>query len=59
LLKAWPDGGPELAWTISGIGEGYSSVIIANEHLYTEGRSGGMTAVLCSTTDIDMVWEPD
>jgi outer membrane protein assembly factor BamB len=57
LLKAWPDGGPELAWTISGIGEGYSSVIIANEHLYTEGRSGDMTAVFCFDLNGKLIWK--
>jgi hypothetical protein len=26
LLKVWPKDGPQLAWTASGLGEGYSSV---------------------------------
>ncbi len=50
LLKSWPDGGPKLLWTAEGIGEGYSSVSIANgliyvgswdRHLYAFGLAGG------------------
>lgn len=57
LLKSWPDGGPKLLWTASGIGEGYSSVIIANNHLYTEGRSGDMTAVFCFDLNGKQIWK--
>lgn len=57
LLKAWPIGGPKLLWTISGIGEGYSSVIIANNHLYTLGRSKEMTAVFCFDLNGKKIWE--
>ena len=37
LLKKWPDGGPKLLWTASGLGKGYSSVTIAEGILYTAG----------------------
>ncbi|MDG2391133.1 MAG: PQQ-like beta-propeller repeat protein [Planctomycetaceae bacterium] len=37
LLKAWPADGPPLAWKISGVGEGYSSVSIFNGKIYTLG----------------------
>ena len=57
LLKAWPNGGPKLLWTISGIGEGYSSVIVANDRLYTEGRSGDMTAVFCFGLNGKQIWK--
>lgn len=57
LLKAWPDGGPQLLWSISGIGEGYSSVIIADDRLYTEGRSGEMTAIFCFSLNGKLIWK--
>jgi outer membrane protein assembly factor BamB len=37
LLKAWPEQGPVLVQTISGIGEGYSSVAIAGGMIFTAG----------------------
>ena len=37
LLKRWPEGGPKLVWEISGLGNGYSSLAIANGKLYTMG----------------------
>ena len=37
LLKAWPAGGPELLWKFEGLGEGYTSVAIANEKIYITG----------------------
>jgi outer membrane protein assembly factor BamB len=30
LLKQWPEGGPKLAWTVQGLGQGYSSAVVAN-----------------------------
>lgn len=37
LLKAWPDGGPELAWQIDSIGMGYASVTVVGDTLYVPG----------------------
>jgi outer membrane protein assembly factor BamB len=37
LLKTWPEGGPELAWKVDGIGEGYSSVSVADGKIFTTG----------------------
>ena len=41
LLKDWPAGGPELAWTVKGAGEGYSSFAVAGGKVYTLGARGG------------------
>lgn len=40
LLERWPDSGPELLWTQRGFGEGYSSVSIAGDTIYTMGTRG-------------------
>ena len=40
LLKTWPKGGPALAWTGTGIGDGHSSVAVANGRIFTSGRVG-------------------
>ena len=41
LLKDWPTGGPALAWTVKGAGEGYSSFAVAGGKVYTLGARGG------------------
>ncbi|MCP4449953.1 MAG: PQQ-binding-like beta-propeller repeat protein [Planctomycetes bacterium] len=37
LLKAWPEGGPTRLWEASGLGEGYSTVAIVGQRIYTAG----------------------
>ena len=37
LLKAWPTGGPQLLWTYSDSGIGYSGMSIAGDRLFTIG----------------------
>ncbi|MBI3947244.1 MAG: PQQ-binding-like beta-propeller repeat protein [Armatimonadetes bacterium] len=34
LLKQWPEGGPRLAWSIKGLGEGYSTPAITGGRIY-------------------------
>jgi outer membrane protein assembly factor BamB len=46
LLKAWPQGGPPLAWKAQGAGEGYSSFAAAHGRLYTMGARGGTEYVM-------------
>jgi outer membrane protein assembly factor BamB len=46
LLKAWPQGGPPLAWRAAGAGEGYSSFAVSNGRLYTLGARGGREFVM-------------
>lgn len=40
LLGEWPAGGPPLLWTAEGLGDGYSTVAIADGRLYTTGDVG-------------------
>jgi len=37
LLKEWPIDGPNLLWHFDGLGDGYTSVAIANEKIYVTG----------------------
>ena len=37
LLKEWPAEGPELLWKFEGLGEGHTSVAIANSKVYISG----------------------
>ncbi len=37
LLKEWPKDGPPLAWKVSGLGAGFSSVSVAGDRIFTMG----------------------
>ena len=41
LLKSWPARGPEMLWHYNGLGEGHSSVAIANNKIYITGLIDG------------------
>lgn len=40
LLKVWPESGPPLVWQAKGVGEGFSSVSIVGDKIYTMGDKG-------------------
>lgn len=40
LLRSWPEGGPKLVWRASGLGEGYSTMAVAGNRVYTQGQEG-------------------
>ena len=37
LLQSWPQGGPTLDWQTEGLGEGFSSVAVVGDRIYTLG----------------------
>ncbi len=41
LMKKWPDGGLKMLWHYDQLGEGYSSVSIANDKIYVNGMRDG------------------
>ena len=51
LLKSWPENGPRLAWSAHGMGQGYSSVSVANGMIYTMGLKGGQEVVVATEAD--------
>jgi len=50
LLKSWPAGGPKSAWKVKGLGEGYSSMAIVGNRIYTLGQKGNQQFVLALDT---------
>ena len=36
-MKEWPEGGPKLLWSAEGLGNGFSSVSIADGLIYVTG----------------------
>jgi outer membrane protein assembly factor BamB len=58
LLKSWPQDGPPLMWSTDGLGDGFSSVAIFEEKLYTMGRKDGQTKLICRSLDGGApIWE--
>jgi outer membrane protein assembly factor BamB len=58
LLKAWPEGGPKKLWTCDQLGEGYSSVAVADGVIYATGlkdKKLHLLAILAG--DGTVVWE--
>jgi outer membrane protein assembly factor BamB len=41
LMKSWPADGPTMLWHYTGLGEGHSSVAIANDKVYITGLTDG------------------
>lgn len=57
LLEKWPDGGPKLLWTAKGIGDGYASVTIANNRIYTAGDVGSDLVIFALDMDGRIQWQ--
>src|SRR4051794_39185652 len=58
LLKEWPKQGPPLAWTGTGIGDGHSSVAVANGRIFTSGREGdAVYAFALNEADGKALWK--
>jgi len=57
LLKQWPAGGPALAWKITGVGVGYSSVSVAGGRIYTMGDGNETSMLHClDAKDGKILW---
>lgn len=48
LLKEWPEGGPPLVWKGEGLGEGYSSMAIVGDRIYSLGDKGDSSFITAS-----------
>ena len=57
LLSEWPEDGPELLWTISGLGKGYSTVSFAGEYLFTSGSVDQQTFVFAFDLEGTLLWK--
>lgn len=57
LLKTWPEQGPPLAWKMNGLGEGYSSVAVADGKIFTLGeRQGGAFLIAIDEATRKVLW---
>ena len=46
LLKQWPAAGPALAWKATGMGSGFSGVVIVGDTIFTQGDKGPKNHVI-------------
>lgn len=57
LLKEWPEGGPDVVWSVETVGVSYSSIAIKDGRIFTQGDLNGVEHVLClSTEDGRILW---
>jgi outer membrane protein assembly factor BamB len=57
LLKSWPAEGPKLLWQYDDLGDGYSSVAIVGDRIYTAGGKGGQVVVTALDAGGEKLWE--
>jgi outer membrane protein assembly factor BamB len=57
LLKKWPKDGPKVVWKATGIGDGFSSVAVVGDKVFTMGDKDGSSWIFALSRDKgDMVW---
>src|SRR5215468_1949116 len=57
LIKQWPSSGPQRAWSISSLGEGYGSLAIKGDRIFVQGSRGNASVVFClNRADGKTVW---
>jgi outer membrane protein assembly factor BamB len=61
LLKEWPKDGPPLAWKTTGLGEGFSTVAVVGNVIYTQGHKDDKQWVLALDAGKEgkLIWRAD
>ena len=57
LLQTWPEDGPKMLWSISGLGHGYSTVSIADGRIFTAGMIDKQTYVMALDLSGKKLWQ--
>jgi hypothetical protein len=57
LLKNWPEGGPELLFTISGLGSGYSSPVESEGTIYITGKKDSLDYLSAIDQKGEVLWQ--
>lgn len=45
LLQQWPNGGPAVGWTVTGLGSGYGSLAVQGNRVFVQGLRNGQSIV--------------
>ncbi|MDA1163671.1 MAG: PQQ-binding-like beta-propeller repeat protein [Planctomycetota bacterium] len=57
LLKEWPENGPKLAWQVDSVGVGYSSLVVKDGRVFTQGDLDGVEHVIAlDAKDGKLLW---
>jgi len=59
LLKAWPENGPELLWTASYLGKGFSSAAVTSRGIFTTGMIDGKGFVFAFDKQGSLSWKTE
>lgn len=57
LLKEWPASGPEKIFSVSGIGKGYSSAVLADDVYYVTGLKDKMDHLTAINQEGEIQWQ--
>jgi len=57
LLTQWPEGGPRLVWSATGLPKGYSSAAVTDQLIYTTGIVDTMDVLVALDTTGKVVWQ--
>jgi outer membrane protein assembly factor BamB len=57
LLKKWPEKGPELLMSVTGLAKGFSSVVIGTDKLYLTGNIGDNEVLIALDMKGNKLWE--
>lgn len=57
LLKEWPEDGPREIWFLEGIGNGFGSPVVAENHLYITGAIDSTATLHCLSLDGKIIWQ--
>jgi outer membrane protein assembly factor BamB len=57
LIKQWPSSGPQRAWSISSLGEGFGSMAIKGDRIFVQGTREDLSVIFClNRADGKTVW---
>jgi len=57
LMKAWPDGGPALVWSCTGLPKGYASVSFGDSAIYTTGTRDSLDILVALDLKGKILWQ--
>jgi outer membrane protein assembly factor BamB len=57
LLRSWPANGPEILWSYEGLGQGHSSVAVADKYLFTTGMIDSTGYLFKFSMDGSLQWK--
>lgn len=57
LLKKWPDNGPSLQWSVNTVGEGFSSAIINDQVVFTQGKRDSLEILSALDLNGNIKWQ--